>query len=152
MSTIIRSLIISSSLIANLIHPASLDSFDTNLLTPYVERAQHAFEVAHETIQWLDHGPHDILVTGKSIAKKLYSAQKAILKCIKNELKYASQPQKDINPNPHSQTHQLYKAFKHLVYKPWKKRVKARYQESKKSDDPHVWGWIHHQKLVIENS
>jgi hypothetical protein len=152
MTTSQKSLFIAAMILGNLAYASSLDSFDTSLLTPYVEKAEHAFGIAHETIQWLDHGSREILVTGKPIAKKLYSAQKAILKSIKKELKHTSQRCKNTNPNRYDESHQLYKAFKHLVYKPWKKQVKARYQESKKSNDPHAWGLDTSLKLLLENS
>jgi hypothetical protein len=148
--TISKKLLLITSLVAgNFINAVSLENFDTNLLTPYVEKAQSAFRTAHETIQWLDHGPREILVTGKPIAKKLYKAQKAILKDIKKELKHSTvQLQKNGEPQAYLEAQQLYKAFKHLVYKSWKKNVKARYQETKKSNDPHAWGWIHNYKLI----
>jgi hypothetical protein len=150
--TILKKLLfITSLIVGNSIYPASLHTFDANLLTPYVEKAEHAFAVAHETIQWLDHGPREILVTSKPIAKKLYSAQKSILKSIKKELKHTAQLQKNSDLGAHAEAQQLYKAFKHDVYKSWKTRVKAGYQESKKSNDPHAWGWIHHQKLIVQN-
>jgi hypothetical protein len=151
MTTLKKLLFIPALISVTLAHAVSLDGFDTSLLTPYVEKAQHAFSVANETIQWLDHGPREILVTGKPVAKKLYSAQKSILKSIKKELKSTAQSHKNINPDAYSEAHQLYKAFKHCVYKPWKECVKARYQESKKSNDPHAWGWIHDYKLIVEN-
>ena len=150
--TISKKLLLTSMLafITTVISAVSMEGFDTNLLTPYIERAEHAFRSAHDTIQWLDHGPQEILVTGKPIAKKLYSAQKAILKYIKKDLKDTAEYHKNNNPQFYIEAQQLYKAFKHLVYKSWKKRVKAQYRESKKSDDPFAWGWIHHQKLIVE--
>lgn len=150
--TISKKLLLMSILasITTFVGAVSMEGFDTNLLTPYIERAEHAFRSAHDTIQWIDHGPHEIMITGKPIAKKLYSAQKAILKYIKNDLKRVAKHHKDNNPQFYTEAQQLYEAFKQLVYKSWKKRVKTQYQESKKSDDPFAWGWIHHQKLIVE--
>jgi len=149
--TISKKLLFVSMLTASItaINAVSMDGVDTNLLTPYVEKAQHAFAVAHETVQWQDHGAQEILVTGKPIAKKLYTAQKSILKGIKKELKRTAKLQKNSDAQTYLEAQKLYKAFKHLVYKSWKKSVKARYQETKKSNDPHAWGWIHHYKLVV---
>ena len=131
-----------------IMNAVSMEDFDSAALTPYIERAEDAFCSAHNMIQWIHNGPREILISGKHIAKNLYGAQKAILKYIKRDLKRRTRSHKDGDSEI---CHQLYYAFNNWVYKPWKKRVKAQYEQSKKSNDPHVWGWIHmRQKLLIE--
>ena len=134
-----------------IMNAVSMDDFDSAALTPYIERAEDAFCSVHDMIQWIHHGPHEIIISGKRIAKDLYVAQKAILKYIKKDLKHTAQLHKDGDLQIYHEKQQLYEAFKLWVYKSWKKRVKAHYQESKKSNDFHAWGWIHmRQKLLIE--
>lgn len=139
--------------ITTIMSAVSMEGFDSSALTRYIERAEDAFCSAHNMIQWIHHGPHEIIISGKYIAKDLYVAQKAILKYIKRYLKRIADSHKDGDLQTYCEQQQLYEAFTHWVYKPWKKRVKAQYQESKKSNDPHAWGWIHtRQELLIEKS
>lgn len=148
MTTLKKLLFIPALISGTLAHAVSLDGFDTNLLSPYIEKAQDAFYRVDGTIHLLDHGYNEINITpNKSLAKKLYPLHKAILKSIKKDLKSTAQRNKSSNP----QAHQLYKAFKHWVYRPWKKRVKELYQESKKINKADAWQWIDDYKLIVEN-
>lgn len=148
--TISKNLLFVGLLITNItaINAVSLEGFDTTLLEPYTQRAQRVSQLMHDTLQFEDHGSREIIWTGKTFAKKLYIVQKKALKTIKRELKLNAKELKDGDQQSYLAACQLHKAFKHLVYKSWKKRVKARYQETKKSNDAHAWGWIHHYKII----
>lgn len=141
-------LLIASLIVGNFVNAVSLEGFDTTLLEQHTQRGQRVLQLMHDTLQFEDHGEKEIIWTGKTFAKKLYPVQKKALKSIKRELKLNAKELKDGNPQEYLAACQLHKAFKHLVYKSWKKSVKARYQETKKCNDPHAWGWIHCYKII----
>ena len=133
--------------ITTIISAVSMKGFDSSLLTTYIQRAEYELQSVHNALENTTYGPRHVF-TGKAFAKKLYVAQKALFKSIKKELKLLAELQKYNERYLYLEAQQLYKAFKHWVYKSWKKRVKAHYKEAKNSNDPAAWEWIHQQNLL----
>lgn len=134
------------------INAVSLDGFDTALLTPYIQRAERLLELMNNTLQFEDHGSREIIWSGKAFAEKLYPVQKKALKTIKRELKLDAKKLKhDDDQQLYFAACQLHKAFKKLVYKPWKKSFKAQYETSKNNDLSQTadWDWLHGQRLPL---
>ena len=109
------------SFIIATVHAVSMEGFDTSLLIPYINKAQQALiqvtdEVEDKIIQ--QGGLH---WQGPTYQEILYPLQKEALKAILKELKYTALISKNSDQVTYRTACQLYKAFKYIVYKNWKK-------------------------------
>ena len=119
--TILRKLLLTGAFIATgMTHAVSMKGFDINLLNPYIQRAHMSFaSIVYR------HGDSRIdastIVKDKKFYKNLYKIQKAALKVILKELKHAAEDLKKSDKALWLPARQLYKAFKHGIYRNWKK-------------------------------
>ena len=117
--TILRKTLLAGAFIATSIAQAgSMNGFDVTTLNPYIKQAEEALNQglanAHYRISTEE-------VATQNYEKLIYTYQKAALKTICKELKRAAKDLKKSDKSLWLPARQLYKAFKHDVYKNWKK-------------------------------
>ncbi len=94
-----------------------LAGFDYSLLKPLVARSKQAVDAIEQSLN----ATKSACIDTKAWAKNLYEQQKNALKLIKVELKQAYKVAKASGVASWLSQKQLYKAYKKLVYKNWKK-------------------------------
>ena len=103
---------------ANMIHATDpMIGFDYKLLTTLIEKSKKAVDAVTKSLN----ATKAACTNAKAFAKNLYNQQKDALKLIKAELKQAYKTAKLENKANWFADKQLYKAYKKLVYKNWKK-------------------------------
>ncbi len=120
--TILKKILLASMLasMATFMSAVSMEGFDPSLLNPFLVQAQNALD---NTAQELENkiNKEGGLYWKDSYTDLLYPLQRAALKAIVKQLKYAAVSLKDGDKTTYRTARQLYKAFKHTVYKSWKK-------------------------------
>jgi hypothetical protein len=102
---------------AGIVHATSMIGFDYKLLTTLIEKSKKAVDAVTKSLN----ATKATCTDAKAFAKNLYNQQKDALKLIKAELKQAYKTAKLENKPNWFADKQLYKAYKKLVYKNWKK-------------------------------
>lgn len=127
----------------------SMQNFDSSILDSYIIKAQADFNKVVGQIKYDDHGSQDIMWRRKTHAKTLYPALKAALKVTLKELKHNALYLKETNKAAWLPARQLYKAFKHNVYRNWKKTFKMDYKRSRNCHEPFAWSWLYSQVVTV---
>ena len=120
--TISKKILMSSTLacMVTFISAVSMKGFDPSLLNPFLVQAQNALDnTAQELENKINKGAG--LHWRDSYTDLLYPLQRAALKAFVKQLKYAAVSLKDGDQTMYKTARQLHKAFKHTVYKSWKK-------------------------------
>lgn len=120
MTTLRKMLLMGAFIATGMTQAVSMKGFNITQLYPYIQRAQMSFAlIAYR------HGDSrqdaSTIVKDKEFYKKLYKNQKAALKVILKELKHTAKDLETFDKTLWLPARQLYKAFKHGVYKNWKK-------------------------------
>jgi hypothetical protein len=118
--TISKKLALTAALLvgsAGITNAISMMGFDYKSLNPLVERSRKAVDSVTSSLNAIKSACTDV----KAYAKNLYTQQKNALKLIKAELKQAYKASKVSGQASWFADKQLYKAYKKLVYKNWKK-------------------------------
>lgn len=150
MTNLRKMLLITGALIATigLMQARSMKNFDATTLNPYIARAQEALVSTEQQLQFnCNAGQYEVFWSGEGFARDLYPQQKAALKVIVKELKQQAKDLKQSDKAIWLPARQLYKAFKHDVYKNWKATFKKNVQESIEKNDPFPWSWMHRQTV-----
>jgi len=111
------SAVIAVGLMGGLTQASFLADFDYNVLTPLIERSKEAVNAVATSLS----ATKTVCTDTKAFTKNLYDQQKNALKLIKAELKKAYQAAKRNGKSVWFSDKQIYKAYKKLVYKHWKK-------------------------------
>ena len=122
--------------------PILWENVDYKTFDAYVTKAYTKLNAVHDQLQFENHGPRDIIWTGKVFADALYPQQKAALKILIEELKIVDSHNDNLHAIP------LAEFFNHQVYNPWKQEFKHKYEDSIKSNDTHAWGWVHQPTMA----
>jgi hypothetical protein len=141
MTNLRKMLLITGALIATIamMQARSMKNFDANTLNPYIARAKATLIATEQQLQFnYTGGKYEVFWSDEDFARDLYPQQKAALKVIVKELKHQAKDLKKSDKALWLPARQLYKAFKHDVYKNWKTTFKTKLQEAREQNDPFI--------------
>ena len=120
--TISKKLLFVSALICTTLFAqgVSMEGFDTSILNPYILEAQTTLDQTAVQLEDEINQQGGLYWMESSYAERLYPLQKKALKNILEKIKHSAEFKKN-DPIAYKTARQLYKAFKHSVYKSWKK-------------------------------
>ncbi len=131
MTTLKRLLFAGAIVATSMTQAVSMKGFDATLLNPYILEARVNLEQVAEQFKYDDHGFVKTMWTSVKFAEALYPRQKAALKIPLKKLKHNALALKKGDKALWLPARQLYKAFKHNVYRGWKKDFKNQFKKAK---------------------
>lgn len=144
--TISRKLLLIGAFVATgMTQAVSMKGFDISQLNRYIAQSNTALVLTQQDLQ----DRYNYARPEKAFAKELYSLQKSALKIILKKLKHEAKYLKKHDKAAWLPARQLYKGFKHTVYKPWKATFKRNYTTSLADNNSFSWSWVYNQEVYF---